>query len=212
MDKLWQTFIVALAAQWARLRKYVSGYIAPLSARVRTRYRKLESREKAGLVLAGFALGGVLAYYLVVQPLYDTRSELDSEVARRRHDLVEVVRMVQTYKTLQQEVVAAQNRALAAGKDFSLFSVLEAKLSQGFDRSKITSISPNEKKLAGELMEHRVDLKLENIDLAQIVEALYKIEHLSPPVIVSELRIKKHPNNPHAFDVDLSCFAVGKAG
>ena len=163
-------------------------------------------------MLGGGLIAGFLVYDFVLVPLRQARSKLDSEVVGRRHELAAVVRMVQEYKSLEREVATAQNRALAAGKDFSLFSVLEAKLSQSFGRDKITSISPSEKKLAGELMEHRVDLKLENLNLSQVVDALYKIEHLSPPVIVAELRIKKRPNNPHSFDVDLSCFAVGKAG
>jgi hypothetical protein len=194
------------------LRKYLNNLVAPLRAQVKARYRKLETREKAVLMLGGGLLAGFVAYDFVVVPLRETRTALDAEIAQRQHELVQVARMVQEYRSLQHEVAAAQNRALAAGKDFSLFSVLESKLSQSFDRNKITSISPSEKKLAGELTEHHVDLKLENVSLVQIVDALYKLEHLSPPIIISELRIKKRANNSHSFDVDLSCFTVGKAG
>jgi hypothetical protein len=211
MRKLCAALVAWFEAYLTRWRRVLNRLIGPLRTAARARYRKLELREKVVLALGGGLFAAFLIYDLVFVPLREARSDLDSEAARRRHELVAVARMVQEYKTLEREVVAAQNRALAAGKDFALFSVLEARLSQSLGRDKITSISPSDKKLGGELIEHRVDLKLENLSLSQVVDALYRIEHLSPPVVVSELRIKKRPNNPHSFDVDLSCFAVGKA-
>ncbi len=192
--------------------RHLGSLVAPLRTYLRGRYRRLEAREKALLMVGGLIGGALVVYDFVVLPVRDVRTQLDLEIARRQSELIEVGRLLEEYRRLRQEVAYAQRRAQLAGKDFALFSVLESTLSKSLTREKIASISPSERRVGRALVEHRVEVKLQEVELAEIVDTLYRIEHLSPPVVVSNLRIKKRPTNPHSFDVEMTCFAVGKAG
>jgi hypothetical protein len=58
--------------------------------------------------------------------------------------------------------------------------------------------------------EHSVQLKLQDVNLAQLVDALYAIGSMSQPVGVSALRIQRRTENPHSYDVDLTCVALAR--
>jgi hypothetical protein len=55
-----------------------------------------------------------------------------------------------------------------------------------------------------------VQLKLANLNLAQLVDALYGINSLSVPIGVSTIRIQRRTPDTHSYDVDLTCVALAK--
>jgi hypothetical protein len=98
------------------------------------------------------------------------------------------------------------------GKDFSLFSVVEASFSKSLGHEKIASITPQaDRKLPDGLVQYSVQLKLNDVSLAQIVDALYAVRTLPMPVGIGNLRIQRRMQNTHSFDVDLTCVALGRS-
>jgi len=185
--------------------------VDPLIAQARGRYQKLEPRERILVQIAGGLLAIFLIYSMVYTPIVDLSSGLEAKIAERRHDLAEVRRLAGTYAQLKANLANAEKRTVPLGKDFSLFSVVEGSMTKSVGRDKIGSITPgSDKKLADGFTEYSVQLKLANVNLAQLIDALYGINSLATPIGVSTIRIQRRTQDTHSYDVDLTCVALAK--
>jgi type II secretory pathway component PulM len=185
--------------------------IDPLLAQVRGRYQKLEPRERILVQIAGGLLAIFLIYNLVYVPIVSLSSGLEDKIAERQHDLAEVRRLAGTYAQLKANLATAEKRTVPLGKDFSLFSVVEASMTKSVGREKIGSITPGaDRKLSDGFTEYSVQLKLANVNLAQLIDALYGINSLATPIGVSTIRIQRRTQDTHSYDVDLTCVALAK--
>jgi hypothetical protein len=178
----------------------------------RSFYEKRESREKLLLRLAGALLVVLFAYNLFYLPIAGWRQDLADRVDVRRRDLIEVRGLMRTYDRLQHNLEVAQRRTLPGGPNFSLFSVLERTLTTNAGRDRIGSITPSDHPVPGGFRQYTVDIKLNGITLPQIVDTLYGVQSLTMPITVSTLEIHQQARDPHAFDVDMTCMALGKDG
>ena len=192
------------------LLKQLATLIDPYVAQGRSRYQKLEPRERILVQIAGGLLGIFLIYNLIYTPIVDLSSGLQDKIVQRQQDLAEVRRLAGTYAQLKVNLAKAQQRTVP-GKDFSLFSVIEASMTKSVGRDKISSIAPgSDRKLSDGFTEFSVQLKLANVNLAQLVDALYGINSLSVPIGVSNIRIQRRTQDTHSYDVDLTCVALAK--
>ena len=192
------------------LLKQAATRVDPFIAQARGRYQKLEPRERILVQIAGGLLAIFLIYNLVYTPIVDLSSGLENKIAERQHDLAEVRRLAGTYAQLKANLAKAEKRTVP-GKDFSLFSVVEASMTKSVGREKIGSITPgSDRKLADGFTEYSVQLKLANVNLAQLVDALYGINSLPMPIGVSNIRIQRRTQDTHSYDVDLTCVALAK--
>ena len=192
--------------------KQVSQRIDPIVSSLRTRYQKLEPRERV-LTLAGGALLVIfLGYNLVYGPIQSWQESLESRIVARQRELGDVRRLARVYSELKLDLAAAEKRTVTAGRDFSLFSVVETSLTKSVGRNKIGSITPADKKISDDLTDYEVNVKLNDVNLAQLVDTLYDVKSLSVPVVVSNLNIKKRSQDAHSYDVEMTCSAVGKNG
>ena len=186
--------------------------IDPLIGQARGRYQKLEPRERVLVRIAAGILGLFLAYNLIYVPIIDLGSGLEDKIAQRQRDLAEVRRLTVTYAQLKADLATAEHRTVPRGKDFSLFSVIETSLTKSVGREKIGSITPgSDRKLADGFTEFSVQLKLDNVNLAQLIDALYGINSLTMPIGVAQLRIQRRTKDPHSYDVDLTCVALARS-
>jgi len=191
--------------------KQAATRIDPYIAQARNRYQKLEPRERILVQIGAGVFGLFLIYNLIYMPIVDLSSGLQTEIAQRQHDLVEVRRLSNQYVQLKNDLANAERHTVPLGKDFSLFSVVESSMSKSVGREKIASITPgSDRKLSDGFTEFSVQLKLENVNLAQLVDALYGINSLSMPIGVANLRIQRRTQDTHSYDVDLTCVALAK--
>jgi type II secretory pathway component PulM len=191
--------------------KQAAGRIDPMLAQARLRYLKLEPRERILVQVAGGLLGIFLIYNLIYLPIVDLSSGLQDRIVQRQNDLAEVRRLAATYAQLKADLASAERHTVPLGKDFSLFSVIEASMTKSVGRQKIGSIAPGQdRKLTDGFTEYSVQLKLANVNLAQLVDALYGINTLPMPIGVSNIRIQRRTPDTHSYDVDLTCVALTK--
>ncbi len=191
--------------------KLAATRVDPLLAQARGRYQKLEPRERVLVQIAGGLFGIFLLYNLIYIPIVDLSSGLEDKIVQRQHDLVEVRRLAGTYAQLKSDLANAEKHTVPLGKDFSLFSAVEASMTKSIGREKIGSITPgSDRKLADGFIEYSVVLKLNNVNLAQLVDALNGINSLSMPIGVSNIRIQRRTQDTHSYDVDLTCVALAK--
>jgi hypothetical protein len=174
-------------------------------------YAKREHREKILLrVLAG-VLGVILLYNLIYLPFVGLGEGLGDRVTARQRQLLEVRSMMRSYQQLKIELAATEKRTVSS-KNFSLFSIIEQSLTRTVSRDKISSITPSDHPVPGGYQQFTVDLKLANLNLAQIVDVLYGVQTLPMPVAVSNLHVRQRTQDPHSYDVDLTCMSLGRNG
>jgi type II secretory pathway component PulM len=191
--------------------KQAATRIDPLIGNARGRYQKLEPRERILVPVAAGLVGMFLVYNLIYTPIVDLSSGLHDKIVQRQQDLAEVRRLAATYAQLKANLASAERHTVPLGKDFSLFSVVEASMSKSVGREKIGAITPGaDHKLADGFTEYSVVLKLDNVNLAQLVDALYGINSLPMPIGVSNIRIQRRTQDTHSYDVDLTCVALAK--
>jgi type II secretory pathway component PulM len=191
--------------------KQAAARVDPMLAQARLRYLKLEPRERLLVQVAGGLLGIFLIYNLIYLPIVDLSSGLQDRIVQRQNDLAEVRRLAATYAQLKADLASAERHTVPLGKDFSLFSVIEASMTKSVGRQKIGSIAPGQdRKLTDGFTEYSVQLKLANVSLAQLVDALYGINSLPMPIGVSTIRIQRRTQDTHSYDVDLTCVALAK--
>jgi hypothetical protein len=185
--------------------------IDPLLAQARGRYQKLEPRERILVQIAGALVAIFLLYNLIYTPIVDLSSGLSEKIVARQHDLAEVRRLAGNYAQLKADLAKAEQHTVPLGKDFSLFSIVETSMTKSVGREKIGSITPgSDRKLTDGFTEYSVVLKLNNVNLAQLVDALYGINSLAMPIGVSNIRIQRRTQDTHSYDVDLTCVALAK--
>jgi type II secretory pathway component PulM len=206
--------VAAIARLGAVLGPYIDRareFVDPYLAQARAHYARLEQREKLLVRIAGGLLALLVLYNFIYLPIAGLRSGISDRVDERQHQLAEVRALTADYLRLKAELASARKRTVPASKDFSLFSVVEKALSDTIGRDKLGSITPGvDRKVADGLVEYSVDLQLTSLNLQQLVDALYSLQTLSVPVRVSTIHIKRRSQDPHSYDVDMTCVALAK--
>lgn len=210
LGKLLDPVMAAVAAFWSTLNARLSAALAPLLNAMRAHYRKLEPREQLLVRVAAAVVGIFLVYSLIYMPIRTGLADLNDTIGQRQHDVVEVARLMHRYQRLRVDMLTMRKRTVPADSDFSLFSVVESSLTKRPGKDKIASITPSDKKIPGGLTQYAVELKLNNLSLAQVVDTLYGLSGLKVPVTVSSLHISRRTQDPHTFDVDMTCIALGR--
>jgi type II secretory pathway component PulM len=196
----------------APYRERISDAMSPAVGQLRSRYQKLEPREKLLVKIAGAVVTLFLAYNLIYSPISNWRDSLDTTLDTRHRELGEVQHLVDTYLQRKKQLQTAERNTVPMGKDFSLFSVIEGSLTKTVGHDKIASINPDaDRKLSDGFVQYSVDLKLQNVSLGQIVDALYGVKNLSAPVAVSNMHVTRRIQDSHTYDVEMTCIALGKS-
>jgi type II secretory pathway component PulM len=187
--------------------------VDPYIEQGRARYQKLEPRERWLVQIAAVLVGALVVYNFVYLPIIGIGTALQDKIAERRHDLVDVRRLVATYSALKTDVATAEKRTVPLSRDFSLFSVIEVAMTKSVGHDKIASIAPGtDRKVSDTFTEFSVQLKLNNVSLQQVVDALYSLSNLPVPVGIDNLHIARRTPDTHTFDVDLECVALARNG
>jgi hypothetical protein len=186
-------------------------WIGPRYKELRTRYYKLENRERRLLQLAGAMLAVFLGYNFIYLPITAYQDALEDEIVTRQRDLAEVRQMTVTYRHVKKELADLEKNTAPSGRDFSLSSILSNALNGAVGADKIGGISSAPpKSISEQFTQYSADLKLSNINLAQLVDVLYQIKEIKVPVVVSNLSIKKNSQDPHGYDVEMTCSVLSK--
>src|SRR5260370_7129055 len=156
--------------------KQVRERLDPVIGQARGRYQNLEPRERVLVQIAGGIFGLFLIYNLIYVPIVDLSSGLQDKIVQRQHDLAEVRRLAGTYAQLKSDLAIAEHHTVPTGKDFSLFSVVEASLTKSVGHEKIGSITPgSDPKVTDAFTAYSVQLNLNNSTHAHSVHPPHRI-------------------------------------
>jgi hypothetical protein len=186
-------------------------WASPRYRQLRARYYKLEKRKRLLVKVAAGIVAAFVGYNLIYVPILSFQSDLEQDIVERQHDLADVRRMTVIYRQVRTELTALEKSAAPPGKDFALSSVLSTALNGAVGSDLIAGISTlPDKPISGQFTQYSVTLKLQAVNLKQLVDALYQIKSIKVPVVVSNVSITKHAQDPHSYDVNMTCSVLGK--
>jgi uncharacterized membrane protein YhiD involved in acid resistance len=172
---------------------------------------KLSSRER--WVLFG-GVGFVFCFsvlQLIIMPVLDAQSNLEKSIARKKQELVEIRMLQQDYYALKNEEGTIQARINQRGSGFSLFTFLDRQAAEAKVKKQIQYMKPSTIE-GNELNEAMVEMKLQRITLADLVEFLRLVESEENVVFIRRFTIQESGDQQGYFDSILQIVTFMKKG
>ncbi len=164
------------------------------------------------LVLAGgVVVGFSLLFVLIVDPLLDNLERLDRQAVRKQKELTELASLGQSYLTKRDRLSKVEGRMPAAESHFSLLTFMEEAATTAQVRERITSMQPHVQSLAQGYQETAVDLRLEGIQLPELLAFLATIDQAPYDLHVRHLQIRPKFDNPVNLDATVRVLSYAKS-
>ena len=171
---------------------------------------QLNQRERLFVAVAGVALALVLLYLAVLVPYRNALTRLDNQIEGRGRQLQEVQTLRAEYLALQQETTQIE-RLLENRRDFSVLSFLENLVESTAGRENLLSMRPQSPLTRNQFILESVEIKLEKLDLRQVLEMLWSIEKSTSPMQVSALYLKQRFDNRAQLDATMTVTTLRRA-
>jgi len=158
----------------------------------KTGWKRMAKREQlmVGSLIAGIA--ALLFFSLVFSPLLDSRKRLQKSVIKKQVELQEIRTLQKEYHSLQHQSGDTLQRLTQRPESFTLFSFIEQQATLAGIKQKIGYIKPSNVESDGPLHESRVDMKLQQITLENLVNFLKGVESPENVVYTSRISIQEH--------------------
>lgn len=163
-------------------------------------FNQLSQRERITLMAGALVILLLIVVFGIIAPYRTALEHLDSKIASRQRQLGEVQQLSNQYRQLQQQLAASERR-LASGGDFSLLSFVEATSVRLAGRDSLVSMRPQPTATVEGFREETVEVKLEKVRLHQLVQLLYAAETAPAPMLVKTLRVKTRFDDRNLLDV-----------
>lgn len=165
--------------------------VAPLRLKLTEALGRLAPRERA-LVLGAAGVTSVLLLWLaVIEPLGESLSRLERDVARSREDASSIGELVTRYRALRAEVDRLERGAASERGGASLFAQLESIAVPVAGRERIVAMNPSTRALGNELQQELVEMRIEGITMRGLVNLLHAIENREPPIAIERVAVKR---------------------
>jgi general secretion pathway protein M len=171
---------------------------------------QLNQRERIFVAVGGVALILVLLYMAVLMPYRNALTRLDNQIEGRGRQLQEVEMLRAEYLELRQETAQVE-RLLDNRRDFSTLSFLETLVENTAGRENLLSMRPQAPVTRNQFILESVEIKLERLDLRQVLEMLWSIEKSPSPMQVSALYLKQRFDNRAQLDATMTVTALRRA-
>ncbi len=162
-------------------------------------FKGLNRREQYFVSIAGIALILFIIFQFIVLPVVETKKRLDRK-------LVDEAVVLQDMRALQKEFDRLREKTAIVevderGEKFRLFSFLDRLAGQAGVKDSITHMRPSTSEAAeGGLLVSVVEVKLETVDLQDLVSYLYRIETSDKMVFVQRLSISRNEGEKTGVD------------
>ncbi|WHZ30361.1 MAG: hypothetical protein OJF51_005164 [Nitrospira sp.] len=177
----------------------------------RERWRQMSQRERTLVLAGGIVLGLSLLFVLIVDPLLDSLDRLERQEVRKRKDLAELAVLGQAYLAKRDRLAKSENRMPGTDSHFSLVTFMEEAATGAHVRERITGMQPQQQLLAQGYEETSVDLRLEGIQLPDLLALLIAIDQAPYDLHVRHLQIRPKFDNPVNIDATVRVLSYAKS-
>lgn len=167
----------------------------------KTGLNKLEKREKRVILFGTIFLICFALFHFAVSPLLQARKQTQKSLIQKTEDIKKIHQLQDEYRKFQNQSLDIQSRLQKRSPSFTLFSFIEERATKAKVKQQINSMTPSTSEGEGPLHEARVDLKLEQISLQQLVEFLQQIESPDDAVVIKRISIQENSKEEGTLDV-----------
>lgn len=174
--------------------------VGPLRERASEALGRLAPRERMLVLGAGAVTLLLLVWLGIIDPLTESLTKLDRDVARGRDDATSIGQLVARYRALRGEVDKLEKGATSDQGGASLFAQLESIAVPIAGRERIIAMNPSTRAVGNELQEELVEMRIEGITMRALVSLLYAVESRDPPIAVERLAVKRQYKDQSRVD------------
>ncbi|HEX6531185.1 MAG TPA: type II secretion system protein GspM [Nitrospira sp.] len=182
-----------------------------MMATLQERWRHLAARERMILALGAAVVIASLLFLLIVDPLMARIDKVERQTARKSKERVELAALAADYTAKQARVARLQQRLPNGDGQFSLLAFMEEAAASVQIRDRIVGMQPQQGTTQHGYQETAVDLRLDGVQLPQLLALLVALEQAPYDVQVHHLQIKPKYDNPVNLDATLRIVSYAKA-
>lgn len=182
-----------------------------MMATLQERWRHLAARERMILALGAAVVIASLLFLLIVDPLMARIDKVERQTARKSKERVELAALAADYTAKQARVARLQQRLPNGDGQFSLLAYMEEAAASVQIRDRIVGMQPQQGTTQHGYQETAVDLRLDGVQLPQLLALLVALEQAPYDVQVHHLQIKPKYDNPVNLDATLRIVSYAKA-
>ena len=153
-----------------------------------------------------FSLAGCLVllagYQWLLKPALNYRQEIRQEQQESRQRLEDLQRLKRRYLQAKQGS-GAKSMFGEKPKGFTLFSSLERQAAQAAMKENIEFMRPSSRQTSQGFLEQQVELRLDKVRLAKLIDFLADIESAKENIFLKRLTIRSPRAEPGSLKVDL---------
>jgi len=157
----------------------------------------------------GFLALFFLAQFLVI-PFLENRDALKRGIESKRAGLKEMRTLKAEYESYQKGAEGIKGRLQGREKGFTLFSYMEQAAGRARIKDHISYMKPSDSQSNGGVKESMVEMKLDKINLRQLVDYLYQVESPGHLVRVKRLSVKDNPSAPGYLDAVMQVVTIAE--
>jgi general secretion pathway protein M len=172
-------------------------------------FSQMSQRERIVLITGALFVLVTLVYFGMVAPYQNALHRLDRKIDSRQQQLNDMQTLRRQYVQLKQNINSVQQQ-LDQNSAFSMFSFIESLAVRHVGRENLVYMRPQPPAEKDGFREESVEIKLERVDLPQMVRLLYEVEAAEMPLQVKSLRIKTRFDDRSRLDSVLTIASFGK--
>ena len=151
---------------------------------------RINRREMTFILIGGISIIILLYYLIIVSPALSRQELLIKYTGKKEADLAKMVELEAEWDRFNKERVEVEKKLKGRGKKFTLLTFLEGitrdvGINKSIQYMKPLSLSEE----AGPFKTEGIEMKLDNIDIKQLVNFLHKIEYSGKLLNIKRIKI-----------------------
>lgn len=153
---------------------------------------RINRREKALLSLGGILIFALFYYLFIVSPTISRQGVLEKYILKKEADLVKMVELNLKWDRFKNNKAKAEKVLTRRGKKFTLLSFLEGISRKLGIHNKIQYMKPlSSPEESGSLKQVGMEIKLDDINVTQLVNFLYELEYSEKFLNIKRIKIQR---------------------
>lgn len=175
---------------------------------------RISQREKVWVTAGAAVILLAFGYLGIIYPALQRIDRLDDRIRRKKEILHQILVLRTEWNRIQSERQFILQKIEGRGRDFSMFRHMEELARSAGVENRIQYMRPlpeEEATETGQLVRNGLEVKLKKVDLAGLIQYLYRIEYSDKLLMVESIHIKPVYTNPNAINVTFRVLTLKKA-
>jgi len=169
-----------------------------------SRLQRLSKRERFLLAVGVLFVLVFVFHQLIADPFLTNKQRLERSLQTKAANVLEMKLLQKEYQQISENKRDIMGRLQSRSPEFSLFTFVEQQIDTVRMKERVTSIKPNVSDYQEGVRQALIDLKIEGIVLAQLVDFLASIESFDKVVFVERIVVQNNSREDGLLDVMLS--------